>query len=139
MRTEGGPFRVLIDGECPICKRQGAAMLRLDRGRGRITIEDITAPGFDPGRYGLTLEQVMSGIHGIFPDGRVVIAMQVLREVYRRIGRGWMLAPTGWPVLRPVFDRFYRWFARNRGRFAPPWRARCESDLCSPHAAAGRR
>jgi predicted DCC family thiol-disulfide oxidoreductase YuxK len=25
-----------------------------------------------------------------------------------------MAAPSGWPVLRPVFDAAYRWFARHR-------------------------
>jgi predicted DCC family thiol-disulfide oxidoreductase YuxK len=131
VRTDSGPFLVLFDGQCPICVRQARSMTRLDRGRGRIAVQDITAEGFDAARYGLTLDQAMSGIHGVFPDGRVVRGMETLREVYRRVGRGWMLAPTGWPVLRQLYDAFYRWFARNRGWLSGPWRARCEGGQCS--------
>ena len=40
----------------------------------------------------------------------------VVRQAYRAVGLGWILAPTGWPVLRPVFDWLYLGFARYRVR-----------------------
>jgi predicted DCC family thiol-disulfide oxidoreductase YuxK len=33
--------------------------------------------------------------------------------------------------VRPLFDRFYDWFARNRMWLSRPWRgAACETDRC---------
>lgn len=90
---------------------------------------DISAPEFDPGQWGLTLEEVMGRIHAVARDGSLVTGMEVFRRAYAAVGWGWLWAPTGWPVFRPMFDAFYRWFARNRyrltGRSVP-----CEADRC---------
>lgn len=109
-------IKLLIDGQCPLCRHEADFLRRLDRGRGRVAVDDITRPGFDADRYGLSRDAVMAMIHGILPDGTVVRGMEVFRRAYAAIGLGWLLAPTGWPLLRPVFDAFYRWFARNRLR-----------------------
>ncbi len=77
-------------------------------------------------------------LHVRTPDGRVVCAMEAVRAAYRAVGLGWLVAPTGWPGLRPVFDRLYAAFARNRltwGAAWLRWRGRsgssaARSDLC---------
>jgi predicted DCC family thiol-disulfide oxidoreductase YuxK len=109
-------FKILIDGECPLCRSEGEFLRWLDGGRRRLIIEDIAAPGFDPRRYGLTAEQVMGQIHGVLPHGKIVKGMEVFRQAYAAVGWGWMLAPTAWPGVRTVADAAYRWFARNRLR-----------------------
>ena len=79
-------FKMLYDGECPLCQREAAFLRRRDR-HGWLAFEDITAPGFDPAVYGLTREALMGVIHGVYPDGRVVRKLAVFREAYRAIGR----------------------------------------------------
>lgn len=128
-----GPFRILIDGDCPLCRHEARLLARLDRGRGRLVLEDITAPSFDPTAIGRTFEDVMGSIHGVTADGRVVAGMEVFRRAYGAVGMGWLLAPTGWPMLRPVFDRLYRWFAANRLRFTG------RADACSTGRCAAPR
>lgn len=105
---------ILVDGECPLCAREARFMQRLDGGKGRLNVLDITAADFDPAKFGLTMTDVMGQIHGITHDGRVVKGLEVFRRVYGVLGWGWLLAPTGWPGLRWVFDKLYLWFARNR-------------------------
>jgi predicted DCC family thiol-disulfide oxidoreductase YuxK len=107
-------LKVLIDGACPLCRREAAFWRWLDRGRGRIVLEDIDSENFDPSQYGLTHEQAMEQIHGILPSRSVIRGMEVFRRAYQSVGWGWLAAPTGWWVLRPLFDRAYQWFARNR-------------------------
>lgn len=123
------PLLILVDGLCPICKHEGRVLQRLDRGRNLIALDDITRPGFDPGHFGLTQAQVMGSIHAITPDGRVLRGMEVFRAAYARLGWGWLWAPTGWPVLRPIFDALYRVFAKVRPRLSgyKP----CEGDRCA--------
>ncbi len=89
-------------------------MRRLDKGRELLVMEDISDPRFDASVYGVTLESVMRTIHGVMPDGRVVTGMEVFRRAYGAIGWGWLLAPTGWPGLRWVFDSLYAFFAKRR-------------------------
>ena len=127
-------FKLLYDGQCPFCRREAQWLQRRDR-HGRLAFEDISAPGFDASRYGVTQAEVMGVMHGIFADGRIVRKVAAFREAYRVVGLGWLLAPTGWPGLRWIADRFYEWFARNRvaiGRwFGGP---ACESGTCAvPH------
>jgi predicted DCC family thiol-disulfide oxidoreductase YuxK len=119
-------IKVLIDGACPLCRREAEFWRRLDRGRGRISLEDISSRGFNPGEFGLSHSQVMDQIHGVLPSGTVVRGMEVIRRAYAAVGWGWLLAPTAWPILRPLFDRAYVWFAKNRLRITGR-RAECST------------
>lgn len=114
-----GPFTIFFDGDCPFCVREANLLRRRDR-RGELRLVDIAAPAFDPatavpGRP-LTHAEFSAAIHGLHPDGRLETGVGVFREAYRRIGLGWLLAPTAWPLVRPLADAGYRWFARNRVR-----------------------
>jgi predicted DCC family thiol-disulfide oxidoreductase YuxK len=129
--AESWRIKLLHDGLCPVCSREVRLLRRLDRGRGKIAFEDIAAPGFAPERYGLTLPQVVGSMHAIRPDGTVVRAMEVFREAYALVGLGWLLAPTRWPLLRPLFDRLYRIFARFRPRLSRFNSGACATTRCA--------
>lgn len=112
-------FKLLYDGQCPFCCLEVRWLQRWNR-HGYLVFEDISTPDFDPSRYGVTLQDLMGVIHGVYPDGRIVRKVEAFRQAYRVVGLGWLLAPTGWPVFRWFFDGLYEVFARNRvsiGRF----------------------
>ena len=123
--------RILYDGECPLCAREVAMLRRLDRGRGRVGFEDIAAPDFDFARHDRTHAELMARIHGVLPDGAVIEGVEVFRRAYAAVGLGWLVAPTRWPILRPLADAAYRWFARNRLRLTG--RDACASERCAVH------
>jgi len=140
---EQGPLRILIDGKCSVCARESRALMRLDRGRGRIEIVDISDAEFDPDRFGVTMAAVVGAIHAVEPDGTVTTGMEVFRRAYSAIGLGWVMRWTAWWPFRPVVDRFYAWFARNRTRIFGG--TRCDDDRCGitpvptgPAGVAGR-
>lgn len=58
----------------------------------------------------------MSRMHATDDAGRALVAMDAVRAAYAAVGLGWLVAPTRWPVLKPLFDRLYAWIARNRYR-----------------------
>jgi predicted DCC family thiol-disulfide oxidoreductase YuxK len=124
-------IRVLYDGGCPLCMGEIRALRRLDRERGRISFEDIAAPGFDPALYGLSYETLMSRIHGVLPDGTLLEGVEVFRRLYSAVGLGWLVAPTRWPGLRGLFDAAYRAFARNRLWLTGREQAACTPERCS--------
>jgi len=113
------------DGACPLCRREVRFLKRRDTD-GRIGLVDIASPGFDPEAHGLTREAVHARMHAIDADGNVIEGMEVFRRAYRAVGMGWLWAPTGWPLLRPIFDGLYRLFAKVRPRL--PGRKRCDPD-----------
>jgi predicted DCC family thiol-disulfide oxidoreductase YuxK len=135
-------FKLLYDGECPLCRRE-ARFLQARNRHGRLAFEDITAPGFDPAVYHTTRENLMGVIHGVFPDGRMVQRVAVFREAYRAVGLGWLLAPTAWPGLSWLADLAYQWFARHRLAIGKFFGRDCESGACAildqPESASAPR
>jgi predicted DCC family thiol-disulfide oxidoreductase YuxK len=125
----GWQIKILIDGACPLCQREARLLRWLDRGRGRLLLEDITAASFEIEQCGVSEQSLMAQIHGVLPDGRLVTGMEVFRRAYAAVGLGWLLAPTRWPVIRPLCDRLYAWFARNRLRLTGRGRG-CAADRC---------
>ena len=106
-------FVIFYDGECPICVREMKLLKCLDR-RSRLILIDIHHPEFSPEFYGLNHEQLMQEIHGLLPGGQIITGVAVFRKAYQAVGLGWLLTPTGWPVLKIFFDALYIIFAKNR-------------------------
>lgn len=122
-------FKLLYDGECPLCLRE-VRWLERRNSHGHLAFEDVASPDFAPAYYGATREELLGVIHGVFPDGRIVRKVEVFREAYRAVGLGWLVAPTGWPVLRWVFDGLYLVFARYRVRIGRFFGRSCASGTC---------
>lgn len=122
-------IKLLYDGQCPLCKREIEFIRKRDR-HGRIALEDITAPDFDADRYGLTFERAYGRMHAVLPDGQIVEGMEVFRRTYAELGWGWLLKVTGWPILRPVFDRLYLLFAKVRPYLSAHRGMACRAESC---------
>lgn len=123
-------FTVLYDGECPFCVLEARWLRYLNRS-GHLSLVDIAAATFDPARFGCTLPELMGSLHGFFSDGRKTLGMETFRQAYRAVGWGWLLAPTGWPGLKLLFDFAYTQFARFRVRLGRLVGRSCEGDRCS--------
>ena len=125
---------MLHDGDCPFCRAEVRLLAKLNR-QGRLRLIDIARPEFDPGAYGLSKEALMGEIHGVLPDGQIVVGMEVFRQAYKAVGLGWLLAPTGWPLLRVVFDGLYVLFARYRVRLGNLVGRGCAGGTCGVRAS----
>jgi predicted DCC family thiol-disulfide oxidoreductase YuxK len=129
-------FKILYDGECPFCLREVRWLQRRNR-FGHLAFEDVTSSSFDPSTVGVSREELLEVIHGLFPDGRVVKRMEVFRQAYRAVGLGWLIAPTDWPGLRWVFDGLYSLFARYRVRLGRWFGRSCASAGCRAEERQG--
>jgi predicted DCC family thiol-disulfide oxidoreductase YuxK len=105
------------------------------RSRPQASLPSTTSPrGFDAARYGATHAELMARIHGVLPDGTLVEGVEVFRRAYAAVGLGWLMAPTRWPLVRPLADAAYRWFARNRLRLTGRGEV-CNAERCTVHAS----
>jgi len=129
-------LKLLYDGDCPLCRRGIAWLKRRDRA-GRLAVEDITALGFDPGRYGLKRDEVMRVLHGVKPDGTVLRGMDAVREACRTVGLGWLVAPTRLPLLRTASNQLYRLFSGCRGALQHWTEGGCPGGTCAVRGPAG--
>ncbi len=107
------PLTLLYDEACPLCRLE-MDNLKSRNAKGLLRFVDISAADFDPAPYGVSLADMRASIHAVKADGEMVKGVAVFRLAYAAVGLGWITAPTGWPGLRPWFDRAYAWFARNR-------------------------
>lgn len=126
-------LRLLYDGDCPICAFEMRRLRSLDR-KSRLAYEDIAEPGFDAARYHTTRDALMGRMHAVAADGKLLIGMDAIRAAYTAVGLGWLLAPTRLPLLRPIADRAYLAFARNRYAIS-----RWLGMSCGERCAAGGR
>ncbi|HJW10589.1 MAG TPA: DUF393 domain-containing protein [Albitalea sp.] len=107
------PLTVFYDAACPVCAFEMESLRARNRD-GRLVFVDIAGPGFDPAPYGVSLAAMNAEIHAQRADGVMLRGVEVLRLAYAAVGLGWLLRPTGWAPLRPLFDAGYRVFARHR-------------------------
>ena len=114
--SENWEIRVLYDAECPLCLREARLLERLDAGRGKLQLEDLSAPEFSAEKYGCEQDTLEARIHGVLPDGRVIEGVEVFARAYSAVGVGWLETAYRWRSVRWILDRMYLWFARNRLR-----------------------
>ena len=109
-------FEVFYDGQCPLCKREIDMVRRKDK-HGRLKLTDIAAADFQP-VAGKSLYELMKEIHGRNANGQFVNGVDVFREIYSRLGFGWLVKVSRLPILRNILDAGYRLFAYLRFKHA---------------------
>jgi len=113
------------DGACPLCLREVRMLKRRDR-NGCIRFVDFADPRYEAEDPALQPEKLARTMHVQTADGTLLRGMSSFRAIYRAIGRGWLAAPTGWPVLKQVFDGLYWLWAKCR----PHLPGRCKDGTC---------
>jgi predicted DCC family thiol-disulfide oxidoreductase YuxK len=81
---------------------------------GRLCFTDIRNAPELPRETGVPMDLLEKQIHAFLPDGTVAGRMDAIRVAYRSVGLGWLVTPTGWPVLRPCFGVLYGIIAKYR-------------------------
>ena len=119
--TIGEPDRrytVIYDGHCKVCGRMVRMLARWDR-KHELEIIPSQAPGIrerfpwiPPRAYVESVQVIRAS------DGKTWQAAAALEELLKVLPKGrfvsWLFKI---PLVRPLVDLFYRWFARNRYRF----------------------
>jgi predicted DCC family thiol-disulfide oxidoreductase YuxK len=111
-------YTVIYDGDCKVCGRMVRMLRKWDR-NNQLEIAPSQAPGvcerfpWIPQRaYADSIQIVRTS------DGKTWQAAAALEELLKVLPKGRLIS---WlfkiPFARPVADRFYRWFARNRSHF----------------------
>lgn len=108
---------MIYDGDCKVCGRTAKLLAKWDRA-GELEVIPSQTPGLSerypwiPERAYVESLQVVRNV-----DGRTWQAAAALEELLNVLPKGRLIS---WlfriPFARPLADRFYRWFARNRYR-----------------------
>jgi predicted DCC family thiol-disulfide oxidoreductase YuxK len=123
----GSGYVVVYDGDCKVCGRIVEVLKKWDRDRALeiIPSQDPSVrtrfPGIPPHAYVESMQVVRTS------DGKTWQGGAALEQLLKVLPKGWLAS---WlftiPFARPLAEKFYRWFARNRFRMG-----------CSDHCAVG--
>lgn len=111
---------VYFDGSCPLCSREIKFIKSKDK-KELIKAVDIDDPSFKPETLRKTKEELMKKIHAelhLPNENKLIEGVDVFRELYSRIGLGFILWPTKLPILKQLTDLAYMAFAKNRLRIS---------------------
>lgn len=110
-------YTVIYDGDCSVCSRSATLLAKWDTGH-ELEIIPSQTPGvmqrypWIPERAYVESLQVVRAV-----DGRTWQAAAAIEELLRVLPKGrWISWMFRIPFARPLAERFYRWFARNRYR-----------------------
>ncbi len=126
------PLHIFFDGSCSVCAVEMEMYRRKEHG-GRLRFVDISAPGFDPFPYGITLDAFMYEMHAIDHDGRVYRGVEAFRAIWQAFPAstryGLLGALVALPGVNFLARLAYRGFARIR-KFLPKNRGACKDGTC---------
>ena len=113
----GCRYTVIYDGHCKVCGRMVRVLAKWDGNRELEIIPSQTSgvrerfPWIPARAYVDSIQVIRT------QDGRTWQAAAAIEELLKVLPRGRLIS---WlfkiPFVRPLIDRFYRWFARNRYR-----------------------
>jgi predicted DCC family thiol-disulfide oxidoreductase YuxK len=113
--TVGRPYTVIYDGACNVCGKLVNVIATWDRG-GVFEVTPSQAAGVHARFPWIPLRAYAESVQVIrTADGKTWQGAAALETIINALPKGRLI---GWifsiPFVRPLAERFYRWFARNR-------------------------
>lgn len=121
---------IFFDGQCPLCVREMRAIKRYDD-HNLIALIDINTdqmadyPDIDP----VEARRIILAYNN---KGQLIRGLDVLHQAWSLVGKGWIYAPTRWPLIKTLCDQCYLLFARHRYTISR-WltgKSRCDNNQC---------
>jgi len=125
------PIQLILfyDGHCPLCVKE-IALLRQRDHRGLLQLEDIHAPDFCERYPQLDPLEAEKILHGLDASGQWLRGLDVTVKAWQLVNHHRWLGMTRWPLIRPVADMAYRFFARHRKTIARLLTGRRHCERC---------
>ena len=115
-RSLGRAYTVVFDGDCRVCTRLSGVLRNWDAKR-QLEVVSSQQPGVMARFPWIPAHAYADALQLIAADGTTWQGAEAIEQLLHVLPKGRLIA---WifaiPFVRPLADRFYRWFARNRYR-----------------------
>jgi predicted DCC family thiol-disulfide oxidoreductase YuxK len=112
----GRPYTVVYDGACRVCTRLSRMLVTWDRHR-QLEVVPSQQPGVMARFPWIPARAYTEALQLVAADGTTWQGAEAIEKLLDVLPKGRLVS---WifkiPFVRPLADRFYRWFARNRYR-----------------------
>jgi len=113
----GRPYVLVYDGNCNVCGKLVRVLQKWDRDSQRLEIVPSQAPGVHARFPWIPARAYTESVQLVGPHGRTWQGAAAVEQIIDLMPKGRLVS---WvfsiPFVRPLAERFYRWFARNRYR-----------------------
>lgn len=106
-------FTLFYDGHCPLCVKEIASLRQKDH-CGLLQLEDIHAADFSERYPQLDPIEAEKILHGLSASGEWLTGLDVTVKAWQLVNHHRWLGILRWPLIRPLADRAYRFFALHR-------------------------
>jgi predicted DCC family thiol-disulfide oxidoreductase YuxK len=114
--SPGREYTIVYDGACRVCQGLVRRIEKWDR-RGVFWIVPSQAPGVHARFPWIPMRSFAQSVQVIRRDGKTWQGAAAIEQTIDQLPKGKLIT---WvfsiPFVRPLAERFYRWFARNRYR-----------------------
>lgn len=106
---------IFYDGDCPLCSLEMRHLKAVDR-HNKIELENIREADFFARFPEIDYAQAVKVLHARTADDRLLTGLEVTERAWTLVGFGPLLGALRCTLTRPLLDRAYDRFARNRHR-----------------------
>lgn len=104
---------VFYDGLCPLCVKEMKHLADKDIA-GALTFYDINQTQFAVDHPDIDYAEANAYLHAKMQSGEVITGLDVTYQAWNLVGKGWLIAPLRWPIVRVIADKVYLAFAKHR-------------------------
>lgn len=103
---------IFYDGNCPLCSLEMQKLKRYDN-KQLIVLENIHQADFSTLFPHINVDKALAILHGEY-QGKLLLALDVTHRAWTLVGRGALVAPLQFPVIKQVAHRGYLVLAKYR-------------------------
>ena len=112
----GRAYTVVFDGDCKVCTRLSRVLRQWDS-HHELEVVSSQQPGVTARFPWIPLRAYADALQLVAADGTTWQGAAAIEQLLTVLPRGgWIAWVFKIPFVRPLADKFYRWFARNRYR-----------------------
>ena len=113
----GRPYTLIYDGQCKVCGRLVKMLRKWDEASRLLEIIPSQTPGLHARFPWIPTGAYLESVQLVGPGGHTWQGAAAIEQLLDALPKGGLIT---WifsiPFARPLAERFYRWFARNRYR-----------------------
>lgn len=123
---------IFYDSACPLCSNEMAQLKKHDR-LHKIHLVDLNSADLLTRYPNLDIEKANTILHGLTSDGKMLLGLDVTAMAWGLTGKHCWVKLLRLPLIKPVADKAYLAFAKNRYNisYLLTGKKRCTSDSCS--------
>lgn len=103
---------IFYDGNCPLCTLEMQKLKRYDS-KNAIVLENLHQENFQTLFPNIKIGKAMKILHGLY-QGEILLALDVTHRAWTLVGRGTLVAPLQFPIIKQLAHGGYLFLAKYR-------------------------